>query len=166
MAAGTEGQARVQLQDQRLRIGRGVPRGYDPDALADGNRLELRLRQPHPVLLGHGLELARGSNLSSHLDFDRLPLLPGVADLARAGHTTGASTRNWASYGGEVELGEGCSDWQRAILTDPQTSGGLLVSCAADTADAVLAIFARHGFTEAGVIGRLEAGAARVVVAI
>ena len=117
-------------------------------------------------LLGHGLELARGSGLTTRLEFGRLPLLPGVAELAQAGHTTGASTRNWASYGAEVELPADCADWQRAILTDPQTSGGLLVACAAEAVDEVLMLFSRHGFAQATVIGRLEAGAARAVVSI
>lgn len=115
-------------------------------------------------LLGHGLELARSGGLTAHLDFGRLPMLPNVPELARAGHTTGASTRNWASYGAEVELPGDLPDWQRAILCDPQTSGGLLVSCAPDSADAVLALFARHGFTQASVVGRLEAGAPKAVV--
>jgi selenide,water dikinase len=117
-------------------------------------------------LLGHGLELARGSKLTARLDFSGLPLLPNVAELAQAGHTTGASNRNWASYGGEVELPGDCADWQRAILTDPQTSGGLLVSCAAEAVTSVLTIFNRHGFAEARVIGRLEVGAAKAVVAL
>ncbi len=117
-------------------------------------------------LLGHGLELARGSGLTAHLEFSRLPLLPGVAALAQAGHTTGASTRNWASYGGEVALPGTCADWQSAILTDPQTSGGLLVSCAAASVDAVLGVFGRHGFDQACVIGHLETGAAQAVVSV
>jgi selenide,water dikinase len=87
-----------------------------------------------------------------------------VAELAQAGHTTGASMRNWASYGGEVELPAECADWQRAILSDPQTSGGLLVSCAADAVAAVLEVFGRHGFAQACVIGGLQAGAAKAVV--
>ncbi len=115
-------------------------------------------------LLGHGLELARGSGLTARIDFSKLPVLPGVSDLARAGFVTGASGRNWQSYGPGVELFEGCEDWQRAILTDPQTSGGLLVACSPDSADAVLDVFHRQGFERAGVIGRLEAGAAKAVV--
>ena len=115
-------------------------------------------------LLGHGLELARGSGLATHIEFARLPLLPGVAELAQAGHTTGASARNWAGYGGEVELPAECMDWQRAILTDPQTSGGLLVSCAAEAMEAVLDVFSRHGFAQACIVGRLEAGEAKAVV--
>ena len=115
-------------------------------------------------LLGHGLELARGSGLSVRLRFEAVPVLPGAADLARAGFVTGASGRNWASYGGGVELFEGCADWQQALLTDPQTSGGLLVACAPETAEAVLGVFRRHGFQRASVIGRLEAGPARVEV--
>ena len=117
-------------------------------------------------LLGHCLELARGSGLTATLEFPRLPLLPGVAALAQAGHITGASTRNWASYGGEVSLPGECADWQSALLTDPQTSGGLLVSCGAASVDAVLGVFARHGFAQACVIGRLEAGAAIAAIAV
>ena len=79
-------------------------------------------------LLGHGLELARGSELTVHIRFADVPVLPGAEELARAGFVTGASDRNWSSYGGGVELFEGCEDWRRAILTDPQTSGGLLVA--------------------------------------
>jgi len=115
-------------------------------------------------LLGHGLELARGSGLTARVGFSRLPVLPGVAELARAGFVTGASGRNWASYGAGVTLFEGCQDWQQAILTDPQTSGGLLVSCASESVDAVMGVFRRHGFERAAIIGRLEAGPAGVVV--
>lgn len=115
-------------------------------------------------LLGHGLELARGSHLTVRIEFSRLPVLPGAADLARAGFVTGASGRNWQSYGQGVELFAGCADWQRALLTDPQTSGGLLVACSADAADAVLEVFHRHGFERAAAIGRLEAGEAKAVV--
>jgi len=117
-------------------------------------------------LLGHSLELARGSGLTAYLDFSRLPLLPDVPELARAGHITGASARNWASYSGEVELSTHCADWQRAILSDPQTSGGLLVSCAAESEAAVLAIFQRHGFPQARTLGRLEVGTAKTVVSL
>jgi selenide,water dikinase len=116
-------------------------------------------------LLGHGLELARGSKLTACIEFSKLPVLPEVAELARAGFVTGASGRNWASYGSSVELFAHCADWQKAILTDPQTSGGLLVACAPDSANQALEVFHRHGFGRAAVIGRLEAGEPRVVVA-
>jgi selenide,water dikinase len=78
--------------------------------------------------------------------------------LAQSGHITGASERNWASYGSEVRLADGIADWQRAVLTDPQTSGGLLVSCTAASREKVLEIFRQHGFAEATEIGRLDAG--------
>ena len=115
-------------------------------------------------LLGHGLELARGSGLTVRLRFADVPALPGAAELAQGGFVTGASGRNWASYGGGVELFEGCADWQKALLTDPQTSGGLLVACAPEAGEAVMDVFRRQGFERAAVIGRLEAGAVRVVV--
>ena len=111
-------------------------------------------------LLGHGLELARGSKLTANIRFADLPLLPGTAELARAGFVTGASGRNWDSYGDGVELFDGCADWQRALLTDPQTSGGLLVACAPEAVEEVLGVFRRHGFKHAAPIGDLRAGAA------
>ncbi|WP_027013706.1 selenide, water dikinase SelD [Comamonas composti] len=115
-------------------------------------------------LLGHSLELARGAGLSVHIDSARLRFLPGVQDLAGQGVITGASGRNWASYGEHITLGSGLGDAQRALLTDPQTSGGLLVSCAPEVADQVLALFAAQGFGEAAIIGRMQAGPARVQV--
>jgi selenide,water dikinase len=115
-------------------------------------------------LLGHGLEIARGSGVSARIEFGRLPVLPQVDELARAGFVTGASGRNWASYGEGVTLFDGCADWQRAILTDPQTSGGLLVACAESALEEVLQVFRLHGFERAAVVGRLEAGAPGALV--
>ncbi len=109
-------------------------------------------------LLGHLLEIARASKLAARIELGRLPLMPGVAELAQAGHITGASERNWASYGSEVRLADAIADWQRALLTDPQTSGGLLVSCAPEASGAVLDAFNRHGFAHALEIGRLQPG--------
>src|ERR1700761_2468078 len=78
-------------------------------------------------LLGHGLELARGAGVRVQIEWDRIPLLREAENLARSGCITGASGRNWASYGDHVVLPDGLADWQRALLTDPQTSGGLLI---------------------------------------
>jgi len=115
-------------------------------------------------LLGHLLELARGAGLNAELEMARIPLLPGVAQLAHDGYFTGASGRNWDAYGHDVELGADVGDTGRVLLTDPQTSGGLLVSCDPGSVDEVLALFAREGFGEAAVIGRMQEGAARVSV--
>ncbi len=111
-------------------------------------------------LAGHALELARGAKVSVRLDWQCVPLLQGARALAQAGFVTGASGRNWAGYGHEVALPEGFADVDRALLTDPQTSGGLLVSCAPEAAQEVLAVFHRHGFGEAAVVGSVEAGGA------
>ncbi|WP_027864987.1 selenide, water dikinase SelD [Massilia alkalitolerans] len=116
-------------------------------------------------LLGHLLELARGARLSATLEMDKVPLLPGVLQLAQDGFFTGASGRNWDAYGKDVDLGAAVTPAQRALLTDPQTSGGLLVSCDPASVDEVLALFAREGFEHAAVIGRMGEGAARVSVA-
>jgi selenide,water dikinase len=114
-------------------------------------------------LAGHLLEICRASSTGAVVEWPRVPLLPGVADLARAGVVTGASGRNWAGYGADVML-DGLGDLERAILTDPQTSGGLLVACDPRDADAVLAVFANEGFDRAAIIGEIVAGAPKVVV--
>ena len=116
-------------------------------------------------LLGHLLEVCRGSKLAARVAFDALPVLGAARQLAEAGYATGASDRNWTSFGAQVELPADWPVWRRKLLTDPQTSGGLLVACDAATAPAVLDIFKSEGFEVAAQIGTLEAGAPRVVVA-
>jgi len=108
-------------------------------------------------LAGHALELARGAKAVVALDWARVPMLEGVRELAAQGMVTGASERNWAGYGGEVRLPADFSDTERALLTDPQTSGGLLVSCDANAVADVLAVFRRHGFEAAADIGEIVA---------
>ncbi|PPE71634.1 selenide, water dikinase SelD [Caldimonas thermodepolymerans] len=115
-------------------------------------------------LAGHGLELARGANVTVQVDWTRVPLLPGVRELAAQGFVTGASGRNWNSYGAQVQLPEGFAAEDRALLTDPQTSGGLLVSCAPDAVDQVLQTFRQHGFETAAVVGSVAEGPAGLVV--
>jgi selenide,water dikinase len=113
-------------------------------------------------LLGHLLEICRGSRLGARLDFARIPLHPGVIELACEGFVTGASRRNWLSYGNDVALAPGTTDAERALLTDPQTSGGLLVACAPEAAADVIALFHSEGFDRAAAIGTMVEGEARV----
>jgi selenide,water dikinase len=115
-------------------------------------------------LLGHLLEVARGSKLKAILNMAHIPLLPNVQQLAENGYVTGASERNWAGYGHDVTLSPSITQVQKALLTDPQTSGGLLVSCAPSVVEEVLAIFVEGGFTDAVVIGEMAVGAAQVEV--
>ena len=117
-------------------------------------------------LAGHALEMARGARCEVQLEWSAVPLLPGVRALAAQGFVTGASGRNWAGYGTDVVLPAVFAAEDQALLSDPQTSGGLLVSCAPAELDAVLAVFGRHGFGEAVVVGRIAAtsGAPRLVV--
>lgn len=115
-------------------------------------------------LLGHLLEVCRGSNLSARLAWEQIPLLPGVGLLAQQGFTPGAAERNWASYAAHVELKPGMADWQRKLLCDPQTSGGLLVACRADLAPQILLLFQDMHFEYASDIGEMITGAPRVLV--
>jgi selenide, water dikinase len=115
-------------------------------------------------LAGHALELARGAACTVRLHWAQVPLLEGVRALAAEGFVTGASGRNWAGYGTAVRLPAAMAAADQALLTDPQTSGGLLVSCTPAALDAVLATFSRHGFGSAAVVGQVEAGAAQLIV--
>jgi selenide, water dikinase len=113
-------------------------------------------------LAGHLLEMCRGSSLGAEVRFDALPVIAEALDWVKQGVATGASERNWKGYGHEVDFqGE---DWKRKLLSDPQTSGGLLVACAPQAEKAVMEIFRQQGFAEARAIGRLVAGPPRLAV--
>jgi selenide,water dikinase len=112
-------------------------------------------------LAGHALELARGARMEVRLDWAAVPLLPGVRELAAQGFVTGASERNWAGYGADVALPAGFAETDRALLSDPQTSGGLLASCAPEALPEVLAAFRKHGFEAAAVVGDIQAAAGK-----
>ena len=107
-------------------------------------------------LAGHALEMARGAHCDVEVNWSSVPLLEGVETLAQQGFITGASGRNWAGYGAEVVLPEGFSTVDQALLSDPQTSGGLLVSCAPAALAAVMAVFKQHGFAQATVVGQVS----------
>jgi selenide,water dikinase len=115
-------------------------------------------------LAGHLLEILRGSKLGGEVRFDALPVIPEALEWVKQGVATGASERNWKGYGGEVDLPSGAPDWMRKLLTDPQTSGGLLVSCASEAVPAVLQAFQQRGFDDARVIGKVYAGKPRLAV--
>jgi selenide,water dikinase len=115
-------------------------------------------------LLGHALEMARGAGLAVEIEAGAVPLLDGVEALARDGVRTGASGRNWDSYGPGVALPGGFDGWRRDLLTDPQTSGGLLIAVTPDAAPAVLTRVRAAGFDRAAVVGRtVEGTGVRVV---
>jgi selenide,water dikinase len=95
---------------------------------------------------------------------DDLPLLSEAAALAQEKYVTGASLRNWASYGKSVRLPDGLPDWRRHLLTDPQTSGGLLVACDADRAEDLRARIIAAGHPHASIIGHAAAGAPSIVI--
>lgn len=115
-------------------------------------------------LLGHLLEMCRGSNLLAEIQFEQIPILSEALPLAQQGIGPGAIARNLASYGHEVDFAPSLAEWQQRILADAQTSGGLLVAVAEDHAEAVLNQFKAAGFAQAVIIGHLQTGVPRVVV--
>ncbi len=116
-------------------------------------------------LLGHGLEMARGAGVILDVRYDAVPFLRQAESLAEAGYVTGASGRNWASYADGVVLPPGLPDWRRALLTDPQTSGGLLVACTAERAHSIRGQIEAAGYPMARIIGSISAGEAKVRIA-
>ena len=115
-------------------------------------------------LAGHLLEMSRGSGLQAQIAWADVPVIPEAVELVKAGLSTGASGRNWSGFGKEVRLGAGIEEWQKLLLTDPQTSGGLLVSCSPESEAEVLALFRRQGFADARRIGIFSAGSGLSVV--
>ncbi|HXI87646.1 MAG TPA: selenide, water dikinase SelD [Parvularculaceae bacterium] len=116
-------------------------------------------------LLGHLASLSKASSVAAFVEDAAIPVFPAARRLAEEGVKTGASGRNWASVEAMIEAPTNFAAARRDLLTDPQTSGGLLVSCAAEAAGAVLDLFARHGHAGAAVIGRVEKGAPRIRIA-
>jgi selenide,water dikinase len=114
-------------------------------------------------LLGHALEMCRGAGIGARIDRDRVPIFPAARRLAEVGIGTGASIRNWASYGHEADL-LGMPDWERNLLCDPQTSGGLMIACGPEAEDAVLDLLHGRGFIHACAIGAFVAGPPRLRV--
>ncbi|AMM23737.1 selenide, water dikinase SelD [Variovorax sp. PAMC 28711] len=117
-------------------------------------------------LAGHTLELARGAGLTAVIEWSKVPLLDGVEAMAAEGFVTGASGRNWQGYGADVELAVGLPFTAQSLLSDPQTSGGLLVSCAPEAVEAVLGAFTAEGMAHAAIVGRIEAGPPGLKVAV
>jgi len=109
-------------------------------------------------LAGHLLEMCRGAKLAAQLKWADIPVIEEAIGYVKEGVFTGASTRNWAGYGAEVSLGQGITEWQQRLLTDPQTSGGLLVACNPVIESEVLALFHSQGFATAQKIGTMMAG--------
>jgi selenide,water dikinase len=137
------------------RIGAELARDEDVHAMTDVTGFGL---------LGHAMEVARGSRLSLVIQAGAVPLLRHATRLAQENFVTGASHRNWTSYGADVVLPADCAEWRRHLLTDPQTSGGLLVACAMQRAPAILEEINRAGYPAARIIGSTEAGAPSVKV--
>jgi selenide, water dikinase len=115
-------------------------------------------------LLGHLLEMCRGAGLTAELEFDHIPILSEALPLAQQGYGPGAIDRNLSSYGHEVDFAAHLETWQRRVLADAQTSGGLLVTVAPDAVNEVMSCFHRAGFAQAAVIGTMKSGGSRVVV--
>lgn len=115
-------------------------------------------------LLGHGLEMARGSGLRMNIEQTRIPYFSQAEALAQAGYVTGASRRNWDSYSDGIALPAELPEWRRALLADPQTSGGLLVACKAERAEAIRAMIEAAGYPQASIIGAMATGSPGIEV--
>lgn len=115
-------------------------------------------------LAGHLLEVCRASEMRAEISIEVTPFIERAAAFARGGTATGASARNWSSYGESVTLADEVADWQRVLLTDPQTSGGLLIACDPAAVDEVRQLVMEAQNTEAHIIGCLIEGPAGISV--
>ncbi|MDX8379562.1 MAG: selenide, water dikinase SelD [Gallionella sp.] len=115
-------------------------------------------------LLGHLLEICRGSNLKAEINFNQVPVLPAALPLAKLGYGPGAIERNMESYGRDISFAQGLESWQQRLLADAQTSGGLLASVAPESVNTVLDCFRLAGFAQAVAIGTMKPGGAGVMV--
>lgn len=115
-------------------------------------------------LLGHLLEICRGSKLKASIVWDKLPIIPSAISYCKNGYSTGAGSSNWANFEDDITLSQNLDEWQRNILSDPQTSGGLLVSCAREKADEIVSLFKNQNYKYATIIGEMEEGEPRVYV--
>ncbi|MBS1158832.1 MAG: selD [Proteobacteria bacterium] len=109
-------------------------------------------------LLGHLLDVCKGSGLRARVDFSALPLLPKTLEFARLGQVAEVARRNWAGCRESVALAAPLAELECSLLADPQTSGGLLVSCTPETVTEVLSVFLQQGFVHVSVIGELGEG--------
>jgi len=108
-------------------------------------------------ILGHSLELAKGSNVQIDLFYDRLPFYPNALQMYRRGENTGSNKANRKLVAGYVELAGTRSAEQQELLFDPQTSGGLLLTVAAAQADNLIATLKKQGVDAATRVGEVVA---------
>jgi selenide, water dikinase len=151
-------QGRLADADYRTMLASTTQRNDVGPALAETGGVHAATDVTGFGLLGHLLELCRGSGLRARIREADVALLPGAASLAEAGFATGAARRNWDSYGADVNLPPDLPAWRKGLLCDPQTSGGLLVALAPDAAERVLRLMRRGGFAHAALIGDLSPG--------
>ncbi len=114
------------------------------------------------ALLGHLVEMAEGSGLSAEVEFDKVPvIIEDIKDYIEQKSIPGGTHRNWDSYGDKIGT---ITDFQKALLADPQTSGGLLVAVHENAVDEVTAIFKANGLEKfITPIGRLKAQEEKIV---
>jgi selenide,water dikinase len=113
-------------------------------------------------LAGHALEMAQGSRATISIDWQALPFLVDAVALVKSGCVTGASRRNWASYGEHIVIPADWPEWQRHLLTDPQTSGGLLIACTSARAEEIARSIVDDGYPSVRIIGCVAEGPASV----
>ena len=108
-------------------------------------------------LAGHGSEMALASGVDLVISAGALPLLPGVADLAKAGFCSGGSVRNGQHLGEKLAVEDGIAEFLVSLCLDSETSGGLLLSVSANEVDALRASLKAANVTEYAVIGEVVA---------
>ena len=117
-------------------------------------------------LMGHLRGMVRGSQVAARIQLGQVPVLPGTWDLLARGVLPGGTHRNRQSVAGSVQWHADLSDNEQLLLCDAQTSGGLLISVAADKKDQLLAELVANGVSNPAVVGEITEGPAGQIQAV
>ena len=106
-------------------------------------------------LLGHLLEMCKGSNVSVTLEFNEIPLIQGMYELAQKGFIPGGTKRNLDYVSSQVNFSKNISQEQQYLLADAQTSGGLLISVAKEKAEDLQKTLTENNTLSSAVVGHV-----------
>ena len=117
-------------------------------------------------IIGHALEMAKGSGMEIVLSYRNLPFYPNALDMYKKGETTGSNRDNSKLSEGYLKLDTQLTEAEVSLLFDPQTSGGLLLSVPASQAEELIAKLKNAGIENAAIVGDVVASEEPCIIII